>query len=151
MRPVPIRHRGAVGCFVKKLDDRGDQGLKIILLAGDGGRPDNPVELGVFAAVVQRQTVGILNRAVVGHFLLGHGGGENIQIQQPVPDEIVLLAPGAGFVKGQAIVVAVIGHLHPLFGISFSGTAVSGCDGLVTHLVGHAGIAPMATIALTED
>ena len=44
---------------------------------------------------------------VEGHFLLADFGGEEVEAEDLVPDEVVLLAPGAGAVEGEAVVVAV--------------------------------------------
>ena len=48
------------------------------------------------------------------HLLPAHVGREEMKIQNPVPDEVVLLAPGSGPVEGEPEMVAVVGPFHPL-------------------------------------
>jgi hypothetical protein len=38
---------------------------------------------------------------VEGSFGLNDGGGEEVEVEELVPDEIVLLAPGAGLIEGE--------------------------------------------------
>ena len=96
--------------------DRSDKSLEIGPAVSHGGRPEYPVGLGICLAAVQRQSVFILLRQVIGDFRLSYLVREDVEIQKLVPYEIVFLAPGAGLVKCQAVMVTVTGHLYPLAG-----------------------------------
>ena len=51
--------------------------------------------------------------------------GEEVEVEQVVPDEVVLLAPGVGAVEGEFVVVAFrIAIVMPLGGHGFGGGVV---------------------------
>jgi hypothetical protein len=47
-----------------------------------------------------------------------------VKAQNFIPHQIVFLTPGAGPVESQAVVVSVVGHLHPLLGKFLRGFVV---------------------------
>src|SRR5215207_2480569 len=89
---VPVRERDAARRLVDEAVDGRDEGLKILVRFGERRRPDDPVELGVSLAVVEREAVTVLLRLVEGYLLARDLRGEEVQAEQPVPDEVVLLA-----------------------------------------------------------
>ena len=133
---VPVAHRDAVGGLVHEVVHRGDELLEGGLVGRHGGRPYDPVRLGVVAAAVQRQAVAILLGEVVGDL----GGGdvvvEDVVPEHLVPDEIIFLAPRVALVERKAVVVTRRGHLLPCGGHVACGVGV-----LLRHvcLACHAG------------
>jgi len=93
---VPISKRNARRRLVHPAIGRRDQPAEVVVLFGEAGGPDDPIELRVRLAVVERQTVGIQLRQTVGDFRAGDLRREQVVAQQTVPDQVVLLAPCAG-------------------------------------------------------
>jgi hypothetical protein len=94
-----------------------DDGGEILGRFRQARRPDAPVHLGVGLAIVQRQSITVLDLPVMGHFLARYGSREQVQAQDAVPHEVVLLAPRAGLVEGQSRVVVVGRHDDPAHGV----------------------------------
>ena len=114
--------------------------LKSARVAGKRGRPDCPIQLGVGCAVIQGQAERIHVRLVEGNLRIGNLGGEQVEVENVVPDEVVFLAPGACLVEGQAIVVAVSGHRRPLGGHGFGGGLILRCCLVVAQFLRQLGI-----------
>src|SRR6185503_10787561 len=101
-------HRRAVGRCVEEQDDWVNQRLEVSPLLRERGGPGDPIELGVFLSVVERQAVLVLNLLVIIEFLAQRCGREKVQAQDAVPNQIVFLAPRAGTIEGETEMVAVI-------------------------------------------
>ena len=76
--------------------------------------PHDPVGLGISLTTVQRQTINILLRQIIRYLHFCNFCVKDVQSEQFIPDKVVLLAPGTRLVKGQTIMVAVVGHTFPL-------------------------------------
>jgi len=131
VRPVPVAHRHAVRRFVEETEHRIDESLEVVLVLCQRRRPEDPVELRVARPVVQGQPVGVLHLLVVFHLRAEHLCREQIETEKLIPHEVVFLAPRAGLVERQAVVIAVVGLLDPAGGKLLRQLRVFVCLGLV--------------------
>src|ERR1039457_3348554 len=86
--------------------------------------PHQPVQLVVVLAIVERKSVLVLLGLVERDFLANNLRRKQAEAEQLVPDQVVLLTPGAGRVESQTVVVAVVRQLHRLRGKLLGGLAV---------------------------
>ena len=113
---VPVGEWNARGGRVYEFVDRSHERVEIFLIVRKGRGPDFPVKLGVVGAIVERKSVLVELRLVVLHFLFGNFLGEEFEIEEAIPNDVVLHAPGVGTVKGETVMIAVVGEFNPLSG-----------------------------------
>ena len=113
---VPVGEGNARSGSVYEFVDRSHERVEIFLIIRKGRSPDFPVKLGVVGAIVERKSVLVELRLIVLHFLFGDFLGEELEIEETIPNDVVLHAPGVGTVKGETVMIAVVGELDPLSG-----------------------------------
>ena len=75
--------------------------------------PENPIELGVIFAIVERQAEMVLRALVKIHLLAPCSGRPKIQAEDAIPGGVVFLAPGVGLVEREPVMIAAVRFLHP--------------------------------------
>ena len=141
---VPIAQRDTVACFVGEPVGRICDGREVALIIRQSRGPNQPIELGVFGAIVERHSKWLLHRFVERQLLPRHFRRKEFVAQQLIPHQVIFLAPCAGFIERQPIVIAVAGHLRPLRGKIFREAAVFFCLRIFAHCLGQPGIALQA-------
>src|SRR5205807_1820708 len=134
-RPVPIRQwYSAWGRPDKSLEGE-NHAVKFLAVIGERGRPDFPIQFGVVASVIERQTKLIQVSLVKLRFRSGNAHREYVQVENSIPDEIVFLTPCSGLIKGEAEMVTIPRQLDPLLRHGSAQVAIFEGLGLPIRLV----------------
>ena len=75
--------------------DRFQEGIEVVGIAGEAGRPQYPVGFCVGLAAVEGKTVLLLLGLVVCNLVQCYRGVEDIESEQTIPHKVVLLTPCA--------------------------------------------------------
>src|SRR4029077_13283573 len=98
--------------------------LKILRVRRQSRRPNRPVELSIVSSIVERQAVDAHMRLIEGHLFLRHILRKQMKPEDAIPYEVIFLAPRAGLVKGQPIVIPIRRQLYPIGGHALRGASV---------------------------
>ena len=137
---VPVGQWDAGWSFICPEIDGVDDGVELLGCGGECRGPYRPVEFGVACAAVEWETVAVEFFEVEGDFGFADGLGEEVVVEELIPDKIVFLAPGAGTVEGEFVVVAFLRHADPLFGHGFRCGLILFGDGVLIEKVGEVGV-----------
>jgi hypothetical protein len=70
VRAAPVSHRDFAGRLAEETMYRQHEGVKVLMVARQRRGPQNPIELRVGLAIVERQALAVLHPPVVTHLLL---------------------------------------------------------------------------------
>src|SRR4029079_1536938 len=128
-------HRDAIRRGIQEVEYGRDECLEVRPRAGERRGPRDPIELRVEAAIVERKTKRALHAPIESHLCPRDRRRKEVQAEDPVPDEVVLLAPRAGEVEREAEVVAILRVLRPPIGELLGEPAIlPRGGGIATHL-----------------
>src|SRR5271166_4285250 len=113
---VPVGERNTARALVDPAADGLEESIPVGRVFGQGGGPYLPVELGVGSAVVERQPVAVQVLEIEGDLGLAHTRREEAEPEDLVPYQVVLLAPGAGLVEGEPVMVCHPTNQRPVAG-----------------------------------